>query len=288
MTNEKLIAREIRKYNIMANTYVRGTGSAFGGHERRCIWEICGKPMLQWALEAPLKSKYVNKVVLVSEDQEILRLGEKIDGVTIIPRPLDTSFKVPRNWGTGIFQRQRPRSLFSGEPFIKVSKDSGLVSGQPSRDILEYCFWYLQEHESYVTDIEVVVPANEPMSTTKALDELIEAFFLDEEANRAYTFYPVMPYLFTINPKDGRPFPLFHWEGLDRQMYPPIYRQGPFQIFGNPLKTTYSSTSKIAFIIIPPEEAMDIHDKEDLLLANFYMQRRLAKQKEKGGEMSNG
>lgn len=272
------LAREIRKYNITAITYVRGRGSRFGGHERRCLWKICGKSMLHWALEVPLKSKYVNKVVLASEDREVLKFGESIDGVTIVSRSIDEIFEVPRDWGAGIFQRQRPRSLFSGEPFINISSDTGLQLGQPSRDTRMYCYWYLQEYESYVIDIEIIVPANEPMGKTESLDKLIEAFFLDEEANVAYAVYPVMPYLFTVNPLTKRLFPVFHYDGLDRQCYPPLFRQGPFRIWGSAKKTTFGSTLKVAHIIVAPEEGIDIHNEEDLLLANFYMERRLKKQ----------
>lgn len=263
----------------MAITYVRGKGSQFGSHERRCLWDLCGKPMMQWPLETALASKYIDKVVLTSEDLEILRVGEKIKGVTIIPRSLDNVLMMPRDWNIGIFQRQRPRSLFSADVF---GKPGGMGMGY--RDPRYYVFWYLQEQESFVTDIEVIVPANQPLGTTASLDKLIEAFFLDEEANRASTIYPVMPYIHYINPTTNELFPLFHFEGLDRQCYPfQLYRPGPFQVYGKPLKATFNSNDKIAYTIIPEEQGADVHDKEDLEKAEFYMKRRLKNKVEKGG-----
>ncbi len=265
------IRREIKTYNITAIQYVRGKGSRFGGHEQRCLWDLCGKPMMQWPLEVALKSKYINKVVLTSEDLEILRVGEKIEGVTVIPRPLDDVFSIPRDWNSGIFQRQRPRSLFSADTF----GDPGGIS-MGFRNTRYYTFWYLQEQESFVTDIEVIIPANEPLGTTESLDELIEAFFLDEEANRAYSIYSVMPNLHFISPVTNQLFPLVHQDGLDRQSYPfTLYRGGPFYIFGKPLKATFNSRDKIAYSIVPEEQGMDIHDKKSLRQAEFYLTDRL-------------
>lgn len=277
--NQRLV-REIKKYNITSVTRVRGSGSTFDGHKCRCLWDICGKPMLQWALEVPLASKYVNKVVLHSEDQEILDVGRKIKGVTVIPRPLSEVLTIPRDWNVGVFQRQRPRSLFSGETFSGPAYEQS--TGPQYAHGRMYCFWYLQEYESFVTDIAVIVPANEPLSTAETLDKLIEAFFLDEEANVAVTLYPIAPSIWTINPITKRPFPLLHEWGLDRQYYLPLYRYGPFMIFGNASKATYMVLFKQAYIIIPPEEGADVHNEEDLALANFYMKRRLSRKK--GGE----
>jgi len=269
--------REIRKYNITAIMYVRGRGSRFEDHERRCLWPLCDKPMMQWSLEVALASKYINKVVLTSEDLEILRIGEKIEGVTIIPRSLDTVLQMPRDWNVGVFQRQQPRSLFSGDTFSNLPHD--IRGGMGYRNPEYYVFWYLQEQESFVTHIEIVIPANEPMATTESLDKLIEAFFLDEEANMAFTIYPIMPYIHFINPVTKELFPLWHDPGLDRQCYPfPLYRTGPFQVYGKPLKATFITQHKIAYTIIPEEQGIDVHDKKDLEKASFYLEKRLKKE----------
>lgn len=272
--------REIRKYNIAAIMFVRGKGSRFGGHERRCLWPLCGKPMMQWPLEAALASKYVNKVVLTSEDPKILKFGESIKGVTVIPRSLDTTLQMPRDWNAGVFQRQQPRSLFSGDIFS--DPPHGLSSGLGYADAQYYVFWYLQEQESFVTHIEVAILANNPTGTTESLDKLIEAFFLDEEANKACTVYSIMPYIYFINPVTKELFPLWCDHGLDRQCYPlQLYRTGPFQVFGKPLRATFMARDKIAYTIIPEEQGIDVHNKKDLEKAEFYLTKRLEREEVK-------
>lgn len=271
--------REIRKYNITAVMFVRGKGSRFGGHERRSLWDLCGKPMMQWPLEAALTSKYINKVVLTSEDLEILKVGEKIKDVTVIPRSLDTTLQMPRDWNRGVFQRQQPRSMFAGDLFSGPPGE--IESGLGYADPRYYVFWYLQEQESFVTHIEIGLFANKPTGTMESLDKVIEAFFLDEEANKAFTIYPILPYIFFINPITKELFPLWYDHGLDRQCYPfTLYHPGPFQVFGKPLKATFMARDKIAYTIIPEEQGIDVHNKKDLEKAEFYLARRLKQEKE--------
>ena len=266
------LRREIKTYNVMGMMYVRGSGSPHSDHKQRCFWDLGGKPMLQWNLENGLASKYINKVILSSEDEKILKFGQDMEGVTVVPRPLHMTFELPRSFKSGVFEREFPRSLFAGEPFRDPESKHFAEVGKASP--IWYSCWYMKEHEGYAPQIWVNLPANEPLATVETLDKLIEAFFLDEEANRAYTIYPIMPYLVSINPKTNQLFPVFHADGLDKQNYPDIYRMGPFIVWGKPLKTTFNATFKATWIIIPKEQAIDIHDKDDLILANHYLERR--------------
>ena len=264
MTN---LEREIKKYNIVSLTLARGSGSVHDSHDQRCLWDLCGKPMIQWSLETARASKYVNKVVLSCEDPEVLDIGRKIGGITAIPRVLTTVFNEPRDYNSGIFQRELPRSLFSGEPSVYT-------------DYRDYCFYYLKEHESYVPHIQVGVAANEPLGRTESLDKLIEAFFEDEEADHGLCFYPVMPDIHIINPITNRPVPVLQLTGVDRQKCIPFYRSGSFSIFGKASKVSHGH-GKLAYVIVRPDEGVDVHTREDLELAEFYLKKRLKEKEDK-------
>ena len=265
-SNMTKLEREIKKYNIVSLTLARGSGSIHASHDQRCLWPLCGKPMIQWALEVAKASKYVNKVVLSCEDPEVLDVGKKI-GVTVIPRVLTTVFNEPRDYNSGIFQRELPRSLFSGEPSVYTN-------------YRDYCFYYLKEYESYVPHIQVGVAANEPLGRTESLDRLIEAFFEDEEADHGICFYPIMPDIHIINPITNRPVPVLQSAGVDRQKSTPLYRSGALSIFGKASKVSYGH-SRLAYIIVSPDEGLDVHDEEDLELAEFYMKKRQKEKEEK-------
>ena len=53
---------------------------------RKNILDLCGKPLIVWSIEAGLKSKYLNKVVVTSDDEEILQISQNF-GATVIKRP---------------------------------------------------------------------------------------------------------------------------------------------------------------------------------------------------------
>lgn len=50
---------------------------------RKNILDLCGKPLISWSIEAALKSKYISKVVVSSDDNEILTISKKYGAETI-------------------------------------------------------------------------------------------------------------------------------------------------------------------------------------------------------------
>lgn len=52
---------------------------------RKNILDLCGKPLISWSIEAALKSKYISKVVVSSDDEEILNISSNF-GADIIKR----------------------------------------------------------------------------------------------------------------------------------------------------------------------------------------------------------
>lgn len=53
---------------------------------RKNVLDLCGKPLIVWSIEAGLKSKYIDKVVVSSDDDEILNTS-KFFGAETIKRP---------------------------------------------------------------------------------------------------------------------------------------------------------------------------------------------------------
>jgi CMP-N,N'-diacetyllegionaminic acid synthase len=53
---------------------------------RKNIVDLCGKPLIAWSIESGLKSKYIDKVVVSSDDEEILSIASKFK-LDIIKRP---------------------------------------------------------------------------------------------------------------------------------------------------------------------------------------------------------
>jgi len=53
---------------------------------RKNILDLAGKALIEWSIEAGLKSKYIDTVVVTSDDEEILNISKK-NGAHIIKRP---------------------------------------------------------------------------------------------------------------------------------------------------------------------------------------------------------
>jgi len=58
------------------------------GLPRKNIVDLAGKPLIAWTIEASLKSKYITKTVVSSDDEEILDIAQEF-GAEIIKRPSD-------------------------------------------------------------------------------------------------------------------------------------------------------------------------------------------------------
>ena len=54
---------------------------------RKNVRNLCGKPLVAYTLEAALESKQFNKIMLNSDDAEILSIAKKYPGVEIEERP---------------------------------------------------------------------------------------------------------------------------------------------------------------------------------------------------------
>ena len=57
---------------------------------RKNVLDLCGKPLISWSIEAGLKSKYIDKLIVTSDDEEILYISKRY-GADIIVRPDELS-----------------------------------------------------------------------------------------------------------------------------------------------------------------------------------------------------
>ena len=57
------------------------------GIPRKNLVNFSGKPLMQWSIDAALKSTYITDVVVSSDDDEILNVAQVHKGVLAIKRP---------------------------------------------------------------------------------------------------------------------------------------------------------------------------------------------------------
>jgi len=257
------LKKEISNYKILACMPVRATGSIHGDHPHRCLWDICGKPMIQWALEPVVQCEYIDKIVVCTEDRKIRNVVEGL-GVMVIDRPLFQARPHPRDYSGGLFKRFNPRSITAQAPSIYTETTDYVLH------------WLEEEQNGWTPDIYVDFAANQPMGTVEIVNEVIETFFKDEEATEVRTFHRAPYYAWMLNSTTDRLMPLFG-QDCNRQLYPNLFDLGPYHLFGHPLRSLSGGTI-MAAVYIKPEEGVDVHVEEDLFLARYYMKRRLERQ----------
>lgn len=73
----------INKKSFLAIIPARGGSKRL---PRKNILDLNGKPLVAWSIEAGLQSKYIDKIIVSSDDKEILDISQKY-GASIIERP---------------------------------------------------------------------------------------------------------------------------------------------------------------------------------------------------------
>lgn len=75
----------IKKRSYLAIIPARGGSKRL---PRKNVLDLNGKPLIVWSIEAALKSEYIDKVVVSSDDEEILTISKKY-GAFVLQRPDD-------------------------------------------------------------------------------------------------------------------------------------------------------------------------------------------------------
>ncbi len=101
---------------------------------RKNVLNLCGKPLLAHTIEAGLNSEHIDKVIVTSDDNEILEISEEF-GADIIKRPPD------------------------------LASDTAMTF-----DAIKHCIENIEEKYDYI----VLLQATSPLRNSKNIDEAIE------------------------------------------------------------------------------------------------------------------
>lgn len=130
----------MEKYEILCFIPARGGSERI---PRKNIKIMAGKPMIAWTIEASLKSKYITRTFVSTEDKEIKKVALKY-GAEVIDRPAELS--------------------------------KGQIIGNFAYHLLQYFLW----REKYEPDYIIFLIATSPLRTAKHIDEAFELYFKSE------------------------------------------------------------------------------------------------------------
>lgn len=211
------------------------------GIPRKNIIKLCKKPLIAYAIEQALSSKFINRVIVSTEDDEIAGISVKYGAEVPFKRP------------------------------IEFAQDLS-----PDIDVFRHALQWLKENEGYVPDIILNHRTVYPIRDVKVIDKAIELFINNPDADslRSVCLPTQTPYkMWTIVGKYMEPLlPLTEFAesfNMPRQMLPKVYWQfGYVDMVRTEVITQKGKMSGdriLPFVI--EDEGVDLDHEEDVIKA---------------------
>jgi CMP-N,N'-diacetyllegionaminic acid synthase len=229
---------------ILAIIPARGASK---GIPRKNLIPLCGKPLIQYTIDAAKGSKYINRIVLSSDDDEIIEYCKQ--------QEIEVPFK-------------RPKALSQDDtPMIYVVKD-----------LIET----LKKNEEYMPDFIILLQPTSPLRTSKHIDGALESFInsgADSIVSVVEVPHQFNPYsVMKLEDDFLKPFLPFDERDNLRQLKPRFYARNGAAIYAFTYQCLVYKNSLYGNKILPyymgKEESIDIDDMIDVLLAECLLKRR--------------
>lgn len=227
--------------NILGLIPARG-GSK--GLPRKNIKPLLGKPLIAWTIEQALASKYLDRVVVSTDDKEIADISKKYGAEVPFMRPKE----------------------------LAEDNAKGI-------DVVLHAIDWLKENDKRKQyDLIMLLQSTSPLRTTEDIDKAIELLFLLKEAKAIVSVCEVDHHSLWVNtlPDDRcmKDFIKPEIMNKNRQELPKFYRlNGAIYIaYCNYLQKRKSFFGKETFAyIMPREKSIDIDDKIDFKLVEILI-----------------
>lgn len=227
------------KSKIVAIIPARG-GSK--GIPRKNIRPFCGRPLIAYTIEAALCSKYIEKVTVSTEDEEIAEVS-RIYGADVIPRPPE------------------------------LAQDD-----TPTLPVIQHVIRHLKEVEDFHPDIVVILQPTSPLRTAEDIDGALEKFLETEYGSVVSVCEVEHPphWMYTLEGDRLKPV-IEGGEGItQRQDAPKVYRLNG-AVYVTPTDIIMKQNRELGedtrAYVMPPERSVDIDSEFDFKLAEVLMQK---------------
>lgn len=211
------------------------------GVPRKNIKPLAGKPLIYYSIEQAKRSKYISRIVVSTEDNEISEMAKEY-GVEVIKRPLE------------------------------LAKDDS-----PTIDVILHVLDFLRNKEDYVPDVIVLLQPTSPLRTSEDIDHAIELFLSCQDCLSlvSVTEFDNSPF-WAMKIENSYLSPMFDikYFKMRRQELPKAYKPNGAIFITTPTvlyryRTFY--TEKTIAYVMPPERSVDIDTEFDFLLAEFLI-----------------
>ncbi len=222
---------------------VPARGGSKGVH-RKNIRNLGGKPLIKWTIDEAEKSKYIDRIIISTEDNEIAEVCNNL-GAEVIKRP------------------------------VELAGDDS-----PTIDSILYTLNVLEDEEKYVPDYVMLLQCTSPFRTVVDIDTAVETL-LNKDSNYksliSVTKEDSSPWWLKSINADGTLKDFLDYDKKQysrRQDFPPLYRlNGAIYICSiDELKMFRSfETDKTLSYVMDSNSSVDIDTEEDLELAEYIL-----------------
>lgn len=212
---------------------------------KKNLYPLCGRPLIEYTFEAAKGSKYLSRIVLTTDDEQIASLGKQ------------NGIEVPF---------LRPDNLAQNDTF--------------ALPVIQHAIDYLEKHEGYSPDIIVILQPTSPLRKARHIDEAIE-LLLNTGADSVVSVVEV-PHRYNpvsvMKIEEGRLVPFLQGEGtriLRRQDKPKVYARNGAAVYVVTKETVMNQNSLFGNdcrpMMMSCEESVDIDSLFDLRIAEMML-----------------
>lgn len=224
--------------NIIAFIFARGGSKRVPGKNIRLL---AGKPLIAYSIETAKASRYIQRVVVSTDDAEIADIVRQ-HGAEVLVRPAELAADNVTAWASW------------QHAITELSKEKPI-------------------------DVTVVLPPTSPLRTPEDVDACIEAL-VNSDADIVITITPAEnnPYFNMVHVDDaGYARLILPTDKITRQSVPPVYNITTVAYAARPEFVLHANSlfeGKVGSVVVPSERALDIDTELDFEFAEFLLTRK--------------
>jgi|WetSurMetagenome_2_1015567.scaffolds.fasta_scaffold26253_4 CMP-N,N'-diacetyllegionaminic acid synthase len=229
---------------------ILGVITARGGSKglpRKNVLELNGKPLIAWTIDSAKRSKYLDKVVVSTEDKEIARISRKFNAEVI----------------------DRPKEL--------------ATDAATSIDVIKHAISFLDKSEKYKPEIVVILQPTSPLRDESEIDAAIKKLIeTGADSVISVSEYETSPFLAYTLDSAGRMDLLIKsgYNSSRRQDIPKAYKPNG-AVYALRTDTLMKENRIVGndtrALIMPKDRSVDIDDATDYKLAELLLMKRKKK-----------
>lgn len=218
------------KEKVIAIIIARGGSKSI---PRKNVLPLQGKPLVAWPMELAKSVKRIDRVIISTDDDEIMKIAKEYNAEVLFKRPNE------------------------------LAEDD-----TPTLPVLQHCVQYLEKNEKYKPDIVLLLYPTAPFLKKERIEQALDLF---ENIKCNSVLSVVKDWGRFWEKKDKAYKPLYPAKRANRQYYEPLYREDG-AIYFNRYEVLMKinkliDDNNVQFLVMDDNENIDIDNPQDLINA---------------------